>query len=216
MLEFRELRITPDGNHLIIDVAVREHSYYENVFIDSIIIDTQDTYVQNGPSSKPIYQYKVEEDGVQNLYALPEECSCDPVLLDEDKSYCFTYGYEEGSHVRLVLSAKDIPLNNMLFVYAIAKGTPSPDTPCGMDNSIKMSTVVNLYPIYQESIRYIRELNCDCDIPRDFINMILRYKAIELCIKTGNYTQAIKYWKKFLLSINSVTSYKCRCNGRVN
>lgn len=40
MLEFRELRITPDGNHLIIDVAVQEHSYYENVFIDSIIIDT--------------------------------------------------------------------------------------------------------------------------------------------------------------------------------
>ena len=63
MLEFRELNITPDGKHLIIDVAVKEHDYYNNVIIDSIIIDTQDTYVQNGPSSKPVYQYKVEDDG---------------------------------------------------------------------------------------------------------------------------------------------------------
>lgn len=216
MLEFRELRITPDGKHLIIDVAVINSSYYDNVLIDNIIIDTQDTYVQNGPSSKPIYQYKVEDDEVQNLYALPEECSCNPVLIEEDESYCFTYGYEEGRHIRLMLSTKDIPLNNMLFVYAIAKGAPAPETPCGMDNSIIMSTVVNLYPIYQESIKYIRELNCDCNIPRGFIDMILRYKAIELCIRTGNYVQAIKYWKKFLLDINSVTSYNCRCNGRVN
>ena len=159
MLEFRELRITPDGNHLIIDVAVREHSYYENVFIDSIIIDTQDTYIQNGPSSKPVYQYKVEEDRVQNLYALPEECNCNPVLVDEDKSYCFTYGYEEGRHVRIMLSTKDIPLNNMLFVYAIAKGTPAPDTPCGFDNTIIMQTVVDLYPFYQNTLCFLKELN---------------------------------------------------------
>lgn len=216
MLEFRELRITPDSKHLIIDVAVKDYSYYDNVFIDSIIIDTQDTYVQNGPSSKPVYQYNIEDDKVQNLYSLPERCSCDSVLLDADKSYCFTYGYEEGKHLRLILSTKDIPLNNMLFVYAIAKGTPAPDTPCGMDNSVVMSTVVNLYPIYQESIKYLRELNCDCNIPREFINIILRYKAIELCIRTGNYIQAIKYWKKFLLGMNSVTSYNCRCNERVN
>lgn len=214
MLEFRELRVTPDGSHLIIDVAVREHSYYENVFIDSIIIDTQDTYTQNGPSSKPVYQYKVEEDGVQNLYALPEECSCNPILVDEDKSYCFTYGYEEGRHVRLMLSTKDIPLNNMLFVYAIAKGTPAPDTPCGFDNTIIMQTVVDLYPFYQNTLCFLKELNNSCEVPKGFTDMILRLKALELCIRTGNYPQAIKYWKKFFSNNNRViTTSNCRCNG---
>lgn len=215
MLEFRELRITPDGNHLIIDVAVREHSYYENVFIDSIIIDTQDTYIQNGPSSKPVYQYKVEEDGVQNLYALPEECSCNPVLIEEDKSYCFTYGYEEGRHVRIMLSTKDIPLNNMLFVYAIAKGTPAPDTPCGFDNTIIMQTVVDLYPFYQNTLCFLKELNNSCEVPKGFTDMILRLKALELCIRTGNYPQAIKYWKKFFSNNNRVvvTTSNCKCNG---
>lgn len=215
MLEFRELRITPDGNHLIIDVAVREHSYYENVFIDSIIIDTQDTYIQNGPSSKPVYQYKVEEDGVQNLYAIPEECSCNPILIDEDKSYCFTYGYEEGRHVRIMLSTKDIPLNNMLFVYATAKGTPAPDTPCGFDNTIIMQTVVDLYPFYQNTLCFLKELNNSCEVPKGFTDMILRLKALELCIRTGNYPQAIKYWKKFFSNNNRVviTTSNCKCNG---
>ena len=215
MLEFRELRITPDGKHLIIDVAVQEHSYYENVFIDSIIIDTQDTYVQNGPSSKPVYQYKVEEDGVQNLYALPEECSCNPILIDEDKSYCFTYGYEEGRHVRLMLSTKDITLNNMLFVYVVAKGTPSPDTPCGLDNAIIMQTVVDLYPFYQNTLCFLKELNNSCEVPKGFTDMILRLKALELCIRTGNYSQAIKYWKKFFSNNNRVvvTTSNCKYNG---
>lgn len=214
MIEFRELRITSDGKYLIIDAAVKEHSYYENVFIDSIVIDTQDTYVQNGPSNNPVYQYKVEEDGVQNLYAIPEECSCNPVLIDEDKSYCFTYGYEEGRHVRLMLSTKDIPLNNMLFVYAVAKGTPSPDTPCGLDNSIVMQTVVDLYPFYQNTLCFLKELNNDCEVPKGFTDMILRLKALELCIRTGNYPQAIKYWKKFFSNNNRVTTTSnCRCNG---
>ena len=214
MLEFRELRITPDGKHLIVDVVVKNDSYYDNVTIDSIIIDTQDTYVANGPSSNPIYHYKVEDDGLQNIYSLPEECNCNPVLLNEDKSYCFTYGYEEAKHTRLVLSTKDIPLNNMLFVYAIATGTPAPDTPCGFDNVVTMQTVVDLYPFYQNTLCYLRELNNDCGIPKGFTNMILRLKALELCIRTGNYTQAIKYWKKFFNNNRVVTTVNnCRCNG---
>lgn len=214
MLEFRELRITPDGKHLIVDVVVKNDSYYDNIIIDSIIIDTQDTYVANGPSSNPIYHYKVKDDELQNIYSLPEECNCNPVLLDEDKSYCFTYGYEEVKHTRLVLSAKDIPLNNMLFVYAIATGTPAPDTPCGFDNVVTMQTVVDLYPFYQNTLCFLRELSNDCDIPKGFTNMILRLKALELCIRTGNYPQAIKYWKKFFNNNRVVTTVNnCRCNG---
>lgn len=213
MIQFNELRITPDSKYLIIDASIDNSSYYDNVILDRIVIDTQDTYVANGPSSNPIYTHKIDYD---YTYSTPEDYSCNPVLSGDDKAYCLTQG---GKNTRLTLSAKDLGISlndNILFVYAIATGTPAPDTPCGMDNSVLMNTVINLYPIYQESIKYIHELNYDCNIPRGFTDMILKYKAIELCIKTGNYTQAIKYWKKFLLDINSVTSYKCRCNGRVN
>lgn len=212
MIQFNELRITPDSKHLIIDASIDNSSYYDNVIIDSIVIDTQDTYVANGPSSKSIYTYIVDN----YTYSIPEDCSCNPVVSNDDKAYCLTQG---GKNIRLTLSAKDLGISlndNMLFVYAIAKGTPAPDTPCGMDNSIVMSTVVNLYPVYQNTMCYLRELDSDCQVPKGFIDMILKVKAVELCIRTGNYTKAISYWKKFFLGRTQVPTYNCGCNGRNN
>lgn len=212
MIQFNELRITPDSKHLIIDASIDNSSYYDNVILDSIVIDTQDTYVANGPSSKSIYTYIVDN----YTYSIPEDCSCNPVVSNDDKAYCLTQG---GKNIRLTLSAKDLGISlndNMLFVYAIATGTPAPDTPCGMDNSVVMSTVVNLYPIYQNTMCYLRELDSDCQVPKGFIDMILKVKAVELCIRTGNYTKAISYWKKFFLGKTQVPTYNCGCNGRTN
>lgn len=215
MLQFNELRITPDNKYLIIDVSVKNEIYYKKVVIDSIVIDTQDTYVSNGPSSKPIYIYTNECD-LSMIYSSSENI-CNPVLEEESMSYCFTEGLESSQHVRLLLSTKDlgVPLDTtMFFVYAIASGTPAPDTPCGLDNSIIMGTVVNLYPFYQNTMKYVNELNDNCQIPKGFIDMILRLKALELSIRTGNYIQAIKSWKRFFgIHSNQVPVTKCRCNG---
>lgn len=217
MIQFNELRITPDSKHLIIDASIDNSSYYDNVILDSIVIDTQDTYVANGPSSKPVYIYNIDSENNYNYtYSTPEDCSCNPVVSDDDKAYCLTYAGEQNKHVRLILSAKDLGISlndNMLFVYAIATGTPAPDTPCGMDNSIIMSTVVNLYPVYQDTMCYLRELDSECQVPKGFIDIILRLKAVELCIRTGNYTKAILYWKKLFLGKTQVPTYNCGCNG---
>ena len=56
MIKFNELRITPNNESLIIDVSIEDADYYQNVVLDSIIIDTQDTYVENGPSSKAVFK----------------------------------------------------------------------------------------------------------------------------------------------------------------
>lgn len=55
MLQFNELRIGPDGKHLIIDVQVQNLSYYDDIYIDTIIIDTQKTYSVTGPSNKALF-----------------------------------------------------------------------------------------------------------------------------------------------------------------
>lgn len=54
MIQINELRVTQDKKHLIIDVQVIELDYYENVYLDTIIIDTQKTYSALGPSNKPL------------------------------------------------------------------------------------------------------------------------------------------------------------------
>lgn len=217
MLQFNELRITPDNKHLIVDVSVKNDSYYKNVVIDSIVVDTQDTYVANGPSSKPIFTYKVNENNLNLTYAVPEDC-CNPVLIEDDNSYCFTYGLEESQHIRLILNTKDlnVPLDEtMFFVYAIASGTPAPDTPCGFDNSKIMGTVVNLKVMYDSMLCYIRQVENNCEIPKNFIDSILKYKAFELSIRTGNYPLAIKYWNKYLSNNKpSISTIKtCNCYG---
>lgn len=180
MVEFNEIRVSPDGKSLIIDVQVKDMSYYDDIYIDTIFIDTQDSYVENGPSSKPIYTYEA---------------------LDEKR-------------VRLELSAElNVSLNDtMFFVYVVTKGAPSEDMPCCCGKYTTLGVAVNLYPIYQKMMYGIKEVECNCNTPRRFIDDMLRFKAIELSIRTGHYTQAIKYWNKFFRNIknNNVT---CRCNG---
>ena len=53
MIRFNELKI--EDNYIIIDVQIEEEKYFKDMYIDSIVIDTQDTFIANGPSSKAIY-----------------------------------------------------------------------------------------------------------------------------------------------------------------
>lgn len=216
MLTFNELRITPDNKHLIIDVSVDSEYYFDNILIDSIVIDNQDTYVPNGPSSTPVYTYQVNKDNYDLTYSTPEDCSCDPILEDEDKSYCFTYGIEHNKNVRLILNTKDLGQigDNMFFVYVISTGEVTPDTPEGFYKPQIMKAVVDLYPYYQTMMRYIKEVENECEVPKRFIEYSLKLKALELSIRTGNYTQAIKYWNKFFkdkMRRSMVTN--CSCYG---
>ena len=218
MLIFNELRITPDQKYLIIDVSVDNQKYYENVQIDSIIIDTQDTYIDSGPSNNPIFTYSLTEENSNITQVYTDNYI--PVL-DEDTSYCYVENEEkQNKSIRLILNYQDLNVSlqdNMFFVYAIATGTPSADTPCGMDNSIVKGTIINLYPIYCKTIQYLKELDDSCVVPKNFMDMIIKLKALELSIKTGNSFQAIEYWNKYFKTlINNNSTFKskyCGCNN---
>lgn len=185
MIKWNELRVTQDGKELIIDGSVKDLEYYKDVYIEEVVIDSQDTYVPNGPSSKPIFSYNVES--------------------------------ETEKSIRLELDSKALGVtinNTMFFVYIVVKGTPSIDTPCGMDNQITLGVVANLCPFHQHMVAYMKEIENTCDIPSNFINSILQYKALELSVRTGHYTQAIKYWNKFFQNIQNATiNTGCKCHG---
>lgn len=187
MIKWNELRVTQDGKELIIDGSVKDLEYYKDVYIEKVIIDSQDTYVPNGPSSKPIFSYNVES--------------------------------ETEKSIRLELDSKALGVtinNTMFFVYIVVKGTPSIDTPCGMDNQITLGVVTNLCPFYQHMVAYMKEIENTCDIPSNFINSILQYKALELSVRIGYYTQAIKYWNKFFQNIQNATiNTGCKCHGQI-
>lgn len=187
MVHFNELKYNQNKTCLIIDVAVNDGEWYDDVFINSIAIDNQNTFTANGPSSTPIFTYSVPES-------------------------------QEEKHIVIEVPVSMYSINpqkDMLFVYITTKGNPDSEIPCGCDVRQIMGTVVDLQGIYGNMLQYIKEVGNTCIVPADFIDSILKYKALDLYIKTGNYPMAIKYWNKYIVdSITNISNFKtCRCNG---
>lgn len=182
MVEFNELHIIEDT--LIIDVRVKDESYYTDVYLDSIAIDNQDTFVsEDYPSSKAL-----------------------DITFEEDK--------KRAKVILGPLDLKEAGFNlsDMLFIFVRTKGAPAPDTPCGLDINPTLKVVVDLYPYYQQTMEYIGELGRTCNVPQNFIDYLLRIKGMEVAIMTGNYTDAIKLFNKFFKGKTDISVGKGGCS----
>ena len=200
MIRFNELKI--EDNYIIIDVQIEEEKYFKDMYIDSIVIDTQDTFIANGPSSKAIYTKTFNTDTDVNK-----------------EEIVYTQGTDKHNRVRIYIDGKDLNVDihkTMFFVYVIAGGTPAADTPCRWDENKALHTLVDTQVLYNNMIQYVKELNKDCSTPDNFINAILQFNAIDLALKTNQYPLAIDLWKRFYSDIESnVVLPNCGCNGRL-
>lgn len=183
MIKFTELRVQKE--RLTIVAEVREiENYYDNVYIDKIIIDSQDTFNTSGPSANPIYSVTVNGNEKEVSISLS---STELGGIDMD--------------------------HTMFFVYGVAKGTPAPETPCGYDDVNSVGVTFSMCPIYNKTMGYIKEVENSCEIPKDFINMIIQLKAIQYSVDSGHFTQAVKYYNKFYKNLSVNTSHTCGCHG---
>lgn len=191
MVRFNELTVTPDGQRLIIDVSIVRDDTLPDLTISQIIVDTQDTYIEGGPSNNPVYSYT------------PVTTELNPLTRT----------------ARLVLTTADIPLafnKTIFFVYVLLDGYPDDyNDCCDVNNGVYMATTVNLYVFYRETVKYMKEIEKTCEMPKSLLDLLLQMKAFELSIKTGHYPQAITFWNKFLKRKNIpsvVTKHTCACN----
>lgn len=214
MVVINECRIDAEGKCLIIEATVDSLNYYDKVYIDSVIIDNENTYSPAGPSNKPVFQKKFDP-------------ICPPVITDED--HCHFVSTEDSNcqcgnvhmspipqrHIRIVITERELKgsslNNNLFFVYVVASGYPKPNCPCGMDNQYTMAVAVNMRPIYNMAMGYVKELNSECVPPKGFIDMILRIKAFELSLKTGHYAIAFEQWNKLFKCKKNVPSLNRPC-----
>ena len=214
MIIFNNIKITQDNKYLIIDAEIEDNVYYKDMYIDRVIIDNQDTYIQNGPSDNPIYTYQAEP---QLNYIYTQE-DLNNQIKDQDNSDVLdennTYSYSRSVHLKLDKNALSEIENNMFFVYVIAGGIPLPETPCGYDVNIAMKVVINTYPLYTTIMNYLEELNSQCDTPVNLIDTMLRIKALDACVQTGNNFKAIELWNKYFRNKNTDNiNINCGCNG---
>lgn len=124
------------------------------------------------------------------------DCGCKDFSVPED----FDPKNVKIKHGRIIIDWQDLiaPLHNsVFFVYAKAKGNPTPDAPCGRDNIFTLGIAVNLYPVYNSFLCALKELDSDCNVPKNVIDMYLRYFAFNINVKTGHYIEAIRIWDKW-------------------
>lgn len=87
-----------------------------------------------------------------------------------------------------------------------------PDTPCGAD-VIEKAAIYDKSVVLSKGMSYLKELGDTCDIPKGFIDFILKQKALDMAISTCNYDTAIRYWK--MLTMNRGATIKgCGCHGK--
>lgn len=189
MIEFKDLFINNSGK-LVISAKISEEDYFDDMIIESLQIDTQNTYSPNGVSNSPKY------------------------------SKTFSYNLETASgiydsrNLKIILSPKELSIenfeNNILFVYIGTSGVPSPKTPCGKDNKYTLGIAYSKKPFISPIIKDLGE--SAEEVPNSIIENILRLRAFEVAIETGNIVTAIKMWKKVNSRIN-IQKSNCGCNG---
>ena len=214
MIIFNNIKITQDNKYLIIDAEIEDNAYYKDMYIDQVVIDNQDTYIQNGPSSNPIYTYQAQpqDNNIYTIDDLTNKVTDEEGIAVQDEGDTQSYSRE----VHLILDKKDLIEieNNMFFVYIIAGGTPSPDTPCGYDVNVALKVVVNTYPIYNTMMQYLKELGNTCSTPYGIIDKILQIKMLDASVQTGNNLKAIEIWNTYFKNKQEDINVNCECNGR--
>ena len=207
MIQFNELRITPDAKYLIIDAFIKnDPNLYNYIISDIVVYNIPNANKANGDV---IYEKHISIEDLE-IYSLG-----DKVLVDNEES---VYIDEGVKHIRILLSQKD--LNTSLFkgLFKVVISTSRIDTsieevPSEYASTSVTSLVMDLYPFYKESICLLKNIDCDCPINKELTNLILRFKALELSIKTGDVSTAVNYWFKYFNTLDRVfPKNKCNCH----
>ena len=199
MLQWNELRITPDGKKLIVDVQVQEMSYYDNIYIETLALSAY---------SKPEDYDPTKLRGGTTLYLWRD---FDAQVGPEEE---YMEIGEQGQHYRHLRKCIDIDSisDNLFFITATNNDDFAEDTPCSCKETSILGIVYNKQLLYRNSINALKTMN-NCTPSKELIDYILNVKVFEMAINVGDYRTAITYWNNtFKKNIHSVTS-NCGCYG---
>ena len=239
MLQWDELRITPDGKFLIVDVEVQNLDYFKDVYLESLqmnIYSKAEDFVAPMPDSKSIILWKEKESTISYEPYTQEDrnnAKLNDIFWDQDIDGVWhefvinstnLIDIQNGSisaykqieteyHTKRVRKYIDIDSisNNLIFVYAIASGEPTEDTPCGAKEQLLVGLVYNKALLYNSSIKAISTIS-DCIPNKKLIDQILKVKMFDLSVVVGDYKTAINYWNSIFKKQMAI-KVNCGCYG---
>lgn len=192
MIIFDRLQISDNGKMLYIDAHVNKADYFDNNYIDYIVIKTADQVSEATTLSSDdtyIYRRSVEANTREIHLALQ------PTDMNE------------------YFSKSDFS-SDLFFVYIVCGGTVASCTPCRLDELTTLGVTFDYGNFYNKVMNYTRELANTCNIPTNFINLILNFSAFKAAVETEHFGDAIKFYKQlFDLSGSSSSTKGCGCHG---
>ena len=196
MIQFNNLEFV-SPTLLRIDAEVMDLPYFDNVTIDRIIIDTEDTVCENGPSSNPPF---VMEWGDGTAKDIKTTINVSDLVKDGPK---------------------------LLFVYIKCLGNPYPEPPCPLDKEYPMQAVADMSQIYETALKFAKctkgcGCNCqgpNCQIDVNFANFALQYFRFSTAMNNKDWATAYESYCYLMrrrnkkAKINVPPSKPCGCNG---
>lgn len=195
MILFDQLRVSDDGKRMYISIHVNRASYFDDIYLDEIVITTADKVLETSPTipSEDYIYKKVFDNGMKEA---------DIVLLPTDFNEHFT---------------KSNFSSDLFFVYVKVKGTPDPCTPCRLDEEVTLGVTFDESLLYQQVMQFTKSLAEDCNIPVGFTDFILKWNAFKAAVETEHYIPAINYYQQLFGSTVGIsakgTSKPCGCHG---
>lgn len=185
MIQFTELKIHPeDGGYITLKASIQNESYFDNIVMDSVVIDNQETYNSDGPSDNPVYSITFSDD----------RRSIDIIIRNNE-----------------ILGNL---LSDLFFVYIKVRGTFASNTPCGLDKVWAMCPILYPYPLYCNMLKLLKlEEATPCTSNRAFLDYFMKFKALQFALYTQNGLRAIEYFKLLKGNVNIVHNNPCNCHG---
>lgn len=198
MIIFDELRLSDDAKKIYISIHVNEADYFENIYLDKIVIKTGDKVLE---ATAPEL-FSTDDNPTDSIYTKTFEGNikkADLVLTVNDF---------------LTLKQSDMS-KTLFFVYVRCKGTVAANTPCGLDEMTTVGVTFDEKLLYQRVMDYTKSLSDDCIISIGFTDYILLWEAFKAAIKTGHFKPAIKYWNMLFSNSDTITytTKGCGCHG---
>lgn len=172
------------NGQLVVDIDVSTLAFYDNAVIESITLDTLDSYS--------------EDTGRQ--YTLS-----DRVLKSKSELLVATLSpndFDAGG------SAPD-SFGDIVYVTVTIEGKEKVFKPCDIQPEFN-GVAVNWEKIYRQGMSYVDELSSDCSNYRNFLDWSLRLKGFKLAVSYGDMLHASRYFKEWFLGERRKTG-KCGC-----
>ena len=194
---------------LVAVVSVPDRIGYEDVYIQKVIIGTQDTYdTENNTFSEEYFNDESKKIGtLSNVTTYINGL----VYYKEDA--------DEKGPLTLILRIDNdnIKLSDLFFIQVITSGTYGENIGCEGTGDTWSSTY-DEFSINAKGMQYIRELANSCETPEGLIDYILNKEAMDVAKNCGDYSTMITRYNELngtaVTTSGKVSNYKaCGCYG---